>query len=172
MQISESVFNSYLQLSSWTTRGWVWRCWALHFQCSGSEWGWDREETTSYTDTQEGGGAWTDGRGLLLVQKLTALTQLRTQTCTHTANTQMHYRLSYVKKCWDNGDSFNCVASSLHLCDKQEEEHTHPHTHTVLAVWISIFQEQLKCVWAFKWNTHRNREMDRHEYAETETERL
>lgn len=49
-----------------------------------------------YTDTQEVGGAWTDGRGLLLAQKLAALTQLGTQTAnaqTHThahANTHTH----------------------------------------------------------------------------------
>lgn len=66
-----------------------------------------------YTDTQEVGGAWTDGRGLLLSQKLTALTQLGTQTANaqmHTqahANTHAHTHTRAIKKRgWNKGDSF------------------------------------------------------------------
>lgn len=49
-------------------------------------WKREREEAMLYTDTQEVGGAWICRRSLLLAQKLTTLTQLKT----HTANAQTH----------------------------------------------------------------------------------
>lgn len=71
-----------------------------------------------YTDTQEVGGACTDGRSPLLAQKLTALTQLRTHTANAFAHSGKHARrLNYMgKNGRDKGDSFNCVASSSLTC--------------------------------------------------------
>lgn len=82
-----------------------------------------------YTDTQEVGGAWTDGRGLLLAQKLAALTQLGTQTAnaqTHThahANTHTHTH-EPLRKGVGTKVTALCRLLLTHLCETQ--------THTFL----------------------------------------
>ena len=54
-----------------------------------------------YTDRQEAGGACTDGRGPLLAQKLTALTQLKTHTANAFAHAGKHARRpNYMGEKW------------------------------------------------------------------------
>lgn len=51
-------------------------------------WVCEREDAMFYTDTQEGGGARTDGRSLMLAQKLTPLMPPHTRKCTQNAHMQ------------------------------------------------------------------------------------
>lgn len=106
-------FPSYLQPLVWTWRGWVWRCSAQLPQCSGCEC--THKRSMLYIDTQETGGAWTGGRSLLLAQKLTALTQLWTQTgkCT---NALIHACKHTHTQSQDRFDRFICVVSSSLTC--------------------------------------------------------
>lgn len=118
-------FPSYLQPLAWTWRGWVWRCSAQLPQCSGCEC--THKRSMLYTDTQETGGAWTGGRSLLLAQKLTALTQLWTQTgkCTNALIHACKHTHTQSGQIWQ---IYLCCLLLSHLC----EQYAHTFTHSEL----------------------------------------
>lgn len=152
---------------AWTRRGWFWRQQAQFLQCSGCEWVCEGQKTLLYTDIEEVGGVYGDGRGHLMAQKLTVLTQLRTQsanaqmhshTHAHTVKTKCTHQVIR-KKGRDKGDKGLNVLPQRHSPVWETHAHTPSHTkapkievqHVRASRGESLNSESVSAVHSFRW---------------------